>query len=234
MAWRRFGAGNVLYLGVDELWRWRYNVGDRYHQKFWVQMTNWVSEKPFSVQGKNASLAADKMVYDPGETAQLRVRIRDDDGKPVNSGNFAAVLYRDGNEFAELELEPDPNRGGIFRGRSGELRSGEYEVAIRKKYFLGNDQSYPARGQFFVRPTGTSELDRLAMNRDLLQNVARQSGGQFFMEEEARYLVDMLESIDKKRVISSDTILWSSYFWFAPIIALLTAEWLLRKRAGFV
>ncbi|MFT5108787.1 MAG: hypothetical protein ACI9UA_004431, partial [Pseudoalteromonas tetraodonis] len=66
---RRYGAGAVLYLGTDELWRWRYGVGDRYHQKFWVQMTNWTAEQPFSVQGKNVSIAADKMVYDPGGKA---------------------------------------------------------------------------------------------------------------------------------------------------------------------
>ncbi len=113
---RRYGAGAVLYVGTDELWRWRYNVGDRYHQKFWVQMTNWAAEQPFSVQGKNVSIAADQMVYDPGGRACIRVRVRDDEGKPLGAGDFVALLYRNGQLHSEVELEPDPEPGRDFPG----------------------------------------------------------------------------------------------------------------------
>ena len=36
------------------------------------------------------------------------------------------------------------------------------------------------------------------------------------------------------RVIESDTVLWQSYWWFLPIVALLTIEWIIRKRAGLL
>jgi hypothetical protein len=229
------GAGKALYFGTDELWRWRYNVADRYHQKFWVQMANWVGEKPFSVAGQSASIGTDQLVYAPGSTATLRVRIRDDDGKPVSDGDYIAVLYDEDEKIAaEVELEADENGGGMFRGRTSELRSGEYEIAIRQKYFLRKATEFDARAPLVVKAAADRELDDLALNRELLQNVARASGGQYFAEEEARNLVDLLESIDRKKVIPSQTVLWSSYWWFAAIIGLLTAEWILRKRAGYV
>ena len=231
---RRYGAGAVLYVGTDELWRWRYNVGDRYHQKFWVQMTNWTAEQPFSVQGKNVSIAADKMVYDPAGKASLRVRVRDDKGRSVDSGDFVALLYRDGQLYSEVELDADPNQGGIFRARTGSLEGGKYEIAVKQKYLLKRDKEFDARAEFVVRAGDNRELDNLSVNRELLQTVARQSGGQYFAEEEARNLVNLLESIDKKKVIASETNLWSSYWWFTGIIGLLVAEWVLRKRAGYL
>jgi hypothetical protein len=231
---RRYGAGAVLYLGTDELWRWRYGVGDRYHQKFWVQMTNWTAEQPFSVQGKNVSIAADKMVYDPGGKASLRVRVRDDDGKAIDSGDYMAILYRNGQVYSEVELDADPNQGGIFRARTGTLDSGEYEIAVKQKYLLQKDREFGARAELVVRTGGNRELDDLSVNRELLEAVAHHSGGQYFAEEEARNLVNLLESIDKKKVISSETNLWSSYWWFTAIIGLLVVEWVLRKRAGYL
>ena len=231
---RRYGAGAVLYLGTDELWRWRYNVGDRYHQKFWVQMTNWAAEQPFSVQGKHVSIAADKMVYDPGGKASLRVRVRDDKGKALDSGDFVALVYRNGQLYSEAELEAGPNQGGIFRARTGSLDSGEYEIAVKQKYLLKKDREFDARAEFVVRAGDNRELDNLSVNRELLETVARNSGGQYFAEEEARNLVNLLESIDKKKVISSETNLWSSYWWFTAIIGLLVAEWIMRKRAGYL
>ncbi len=42
---QRFGAGQVLYLGSDETWRWRYKVADELHQKLWNQMARWVMRK---------------------------------------------------------------------------------------------------------------------------------------------------------------------------------------------
>jgi len=36
------------------------------------------------------------------------------------------------------------------------------------------------------------------------------------------------------RVIESDTVLWQSWWWFVPIVLLLTVEWIVRKRMGML
>lgn len=40
---RDFGAGKALFVGVDDTWRWRRNVGDRYLHRFWSQLLRHVS-----------------------------------------------------------------------------------------------------------------------------------------------------------------------------------------------
>ncbi|HSW45151.1 MAG TPA: hypothetical protein VLM89_06230 [Phycisphaerae bacterium] len=39
---QRAGNGLVLFVGTDETWRWRYEVGDRYFHQFWAQATMFV------------------------------------------------------------------------------------------------------------------------------------------------------------------------------------------------
>jgi len=47
-------------------------------------------------------------------------------------------------------------------------------------------------------------------------------------------LPNLLQALDRKQVITKETILWSSWWWFGAAIVLLTAEWLLRKRLKLV
>jgi hypothetical protein len=73
------------------------------------------------------------------------------------------------------------------------------------------------------------------MNRLLLETMAQNSSGRFLREEQASSdLPNLLQTLDRKQVITKETILWSSWWWFGAAILLLTAEWLLRKRLKLV
>ena len=61
------------------------------------------------------------------------------------------------------------------------------------------------------------------------------SGGRFLREEQAATdLPNRLQRLDRKQVITKETILWSSWWWFGAAILLLTIEWLMRKRLTLV
>ena len=47
-------------------------------------------------------------------------------------------------------------------------------------------------------------------------------------------LPELLSPLSSGRVVESETLIWQSYWWFAAIVMLLTAEWVLRKRAGLL
>ena len=60
------------------------------------------------------------------------------------------------------------------------------------------------------------------------------SGGQYLREEHIDKLAGLLAPMSQGKVIESDTVLWQSYQWFVPLIALLTMEWIVRKRVGML
>jgi len=232
VVFRPFGAGRVLYHAFEDSWRWRYEVADEYHVKYWNQVGNWIAELPFAVRDKFVALDAGAITYRPGESADVRVRVKDGQGRPVTDAVVDAVLYRDGARIAVLRMAPDENAGGLFRGRTAPLEAGQYEVGIESAAIAERDAR--ARTSFKVEPRETGELTQLNLNEDLLRQMSIASGGQYLREENLSRLTDLLAPLSHGRVIESDTVLWQSFWWFVPIIMLLTLEWILRKRTGLV
>jgi hypothetical protein len=229
---RRFGAGKVLYAGFDESWRWRYEVADLHHQRYWNQLVREVMEPPFAVRDQRVALDAGNPIYAAGESATIRARLRDPQGRPLDQADAEAWVYRDGRKVASIKLAPDENLGGTFHGATSALAPGHYEVRLHAAGLADADAK--VKTEFVVRSADAGELALLNANEDLLRQIASQSGGEFFREEEAADLASRLEPLSREKVIESDTALWQSWWWFAPILGLLTIEWVLRKWAGML
>ena len=232
MVTRTFGAGRVFYSALDETWRWRYKAADTYHQRFWNQLARWVMPRPFAVSDEYVALDTGPPTYASGEIVDIRVQLRGVDGRPATDATVDAVLWQEGRVVSTVTLAPDESGSGVYRGRTGQLAEGRYEVSVRASGF--SHDALRARTTFLVQPPESRELELIACNDGLLEEMARSSGGQFLREEQSEKLIELLAPLSSGRVIESDTLLWQSYWWFAAIILLLTLEWLLRKRAGLL
>lgn len=232
MVTRNYGAGRVLYLAADETWRWRYKAADTYHQRIWNQLAKYVMPRPFAVSDEYVSVDTGPVSYQMGDAADIRVRLLGLDGKPASDATVDALVWKDGRMVATVSLTADPDVPGIYRGNSGALEDGEYEVSVRASGF--SQEALKARGQFVVLPPDSVELSNTACNEPMLQQLAAESGGVYLREEQIGELSALLSPLSSGRVIESDTLLWQSYWWFAAIVLLLTLEWFLRKRAGLL
>lgn len=229
---RPFGAGRVLYLAFDETWRWRYKAADTYHQRIWNQLANYVMPRPFAVSDEYVSIDTGPVSYDNGDSADIRVRLLGLDGKPATDATVDALLWKEDRLVATASLTADPDVPGIYRGTSGELAEGRYEVAVRASGF--SQEALKARGQFVVRPPDSPELATTNCNEALLQQMASESGGTYLREEQIGQLASLLSPLSNGRIVESETQLWQSYWWFAAMMVLLSLEWLMRKRAGLL
>lgn len=227
---RQFGAGRVVYAGFDESWRWRHGVADVRHGRYWSQLAQWVMEEPYAVRDKFVLLDAGGGTLDPGASATLRVRLRDQQGRPMLQANAQAVLWRDNKQVAVLPLTPDVSGGGVFRTDTPALEGGEYEVRVRVEGLP--EAEMKARLPLSVRHVAVGEMADLNADEDLLRKIADLSGGEYFREESIAAMSARLASRSQSQVIESETSLWDNWWLFAPIMGLLTVEWILRKRAG--
>jgi hypothetical protein len=229
---RRAGAGRVLYCGFDESWRWRYEVADEYHQRYWNQVGNAIRERPFAAGDRFVSLDTQKMIYQAGQKADIRARLRDARGRPILQAAAEAVLSRDGKEAARVRLQADRNAGGLFRGITPPLAEGRYTVRLRADGIP--EEQMRATLQFAVLPAASVELAQLAANPSLLKQIAAGSGGKYLSEERAHELPRLLDPLADRQVIESETVLWQSYWWFLPVVLILGLELLLRKWNGLL
>ena len=225
---RPYGAGKVYYHAFDDSWRWRYEVADKYHVKFWNQIANFVAEEPFSTSDKFVSLDAGKLTYEPGAQAPIRVRIRSGEGKPVTDAAVTAVISRDGKPVAKIELTPA--EGGLYRGKTAALEAGSYEVTVESAAV----PEIKVRTEFKVEASQNIERTLLSVNEDLLRQISLTSGGQYFREEQVDQIIKLIEPLTAGNVQESETSLLESKWWFALLVLLLTAEWLIRKRVGML
>ncbi len=234
VVFRRYQGGRVLYAAFDESWRWRYEAGDRHHVRYWNQVAQWIMEAPFAVRDKFVSLDVGRLNYAVGETAEFRVRLRDAAGKPLERADAEAVLFKDGVKSATVKLTAVEDSGGLFRGKTGELAEGRYEVQVRAPELP--EAEMKAKVEFSTRPREreTGELDDPNCDEELLRQMSAQSGGEFFREEEADALASRLEPLSRERVIEADTMLWQSWWWFVPLVGILAAEWVVRKWKGML
>ncbi len=226
LVFRSVGAGAVLYVGTDELWRWRFQVGDLYHQRLWTQLAAWIAAPPFQVEENRLSIGTDRLRYSPGEQSEIRVRVRNDSGALVTNAQPRAYVMHEGKEIAALQLDPDPTHTGVYRALTPPLKTGAYEIAV------ADGPTSPRsthRLSLRVADAGNPEWATLTMNRPLLETMANASGGRFMREEAAAELPSLLRSLDQKQTQTRETLLWSSWWWMGAVILLLCVEWITRR-----
>ncbi|MEZ6041329.1 MAG: VWA domain-containing protein [Planctomycetaceae bacterium] len=229
---RQFGAGRVLYLAFDETWRWRYKAADTWHQKIWNQLARMVMPPVFASSDEYLSIDTGAVSYQSGAPVDIRIRLKNPDGSPATALAPDALLSIGNRIVSEVSLTEDTRVPGVYRGRATGLADGDYEVSVRASGFT--QAALKARGRFTVLPVVSGEMTETSANESLLHQMAFVSGGTFLREEQLSELPDRLRPFSHGKIIESETEIWQTYWWFSAIIALLTAEWALRKRAGLL
>ena len=70
------------------------------------------------------------------------------------------------------------------------------------------------------------------LNEGLLRRIARSSGGRYVRAAEASRVASFLQATEPMNEAPQHRDLWHQPWAFASIVALLSAEWILRRRWG--
>jgi uncharacterized membrane protein len=229
---RMYGGGRVFYFAGDQTWRWRYKVADQLHARFWNQLLSAAMQPPYSASDDFVSLATDKIQYPVGQSPLVRTRLRDASGQAVGDTTVDAVIMSEGEIVTTVPMEVDNAARGTYRGLVPALVPGRYEVKIRAGGF--DTRALRASTPFWVGGQPSEEWNQLSVDNDNLKNIAKQGGGVHLSESSADDILKSLQPLSTGRIISTDHVLWQSFWWFAAVLALLGAEWYLRKKVSLV
>jgi hypothetical protein len=70
------------------------------------------------------------------------------------------------------------------------------------------------------------------LNEDVLRRVSRATGGHYLDISDASTLHELLTASDSQSAPPRVRELWHGWWVFAVIVAMLSAEWMLRRRWG--
>lgn len=241
----RYGAGRSIYIGTDEIWRWRYGRGEYFPERFWLQIVRLLGRESVARSGKAAILQA---LPDRGETDRpvrievtlldqalvdaaprsLQVRIRD--LADTGSGGTELTLVPEsatGTAGSGGSSSPPPNR--VFAATWIPTRAGRYRVEavdpILTSAAANSDLSVAVQ---IWQPD--DEMRRPQTDHPLLGSLSTATGGKTLSMDEIRQLPTILPNRRLKLAGEPDVqTLWDTPLALILMVLLLAAEWIGRR-----
>ncbi len=226
VAVHRYGRGRSMVFTGEASWRWRMMVPstDRGYEYFWRQTVRWLATPapdPVSVVVSESS--------EPDAATQIEVDVRDSVFAPAADAVVAATLTTPGGESRPLALLREAGASGRFAVALRLDQRGLYRVHVEASH---GARSLGSADRWFYVGGADREFADPRLNEGFLRRVARASGGQYTTAEEGSRIVPLLRSAAALKVEPEWRDLWHEPEIFALVVALLSAEWILRRRRG--
>jgi hypothetical protein len=232
---QRFGHGRVGALLVGDLWRWGLRrAPDAEHDldKAWRQTIRWlVADVPQRVEVSLPPPPAGKAYQDQPEGAiTISVNVRDAKYAPLDNAAVTVRVTGPDGKPAQLTAEPSAKKAGIYEATYVPRQGGAYRAEV---IAAAPDGSEVARVQAgWTSDPGAEEFRQLRPNRELMDRIARATGGQL-VEPDA--LTDLAASLPTRHAEITEPYIrpmWHQPLVFLLAILCLTAEWGLRRWKG--
>ncbi|HEV7998247.1 MAG TPA: hypothetical protein VGP63_00105 [Planctomycetaceae bacterium] len=221
------GAGKVLFHATDEFWRWRFRVGDLYFGPFWSRAVRYLSRSRLLGRDRTAELTTDRSLYSQGESPVLRVRFFDERFVPAAASAVSVIVERRNGERRTVTLSRSPGHPTNFEGTATSLPLGVYHAWIGSPSF----RDAPPAVDFRIE-TASDELLRRNLDRHELEQTAQITHGDFFTLADASSLPSRIPPGHPIPLSTRERIpLWNHWEVLLLFAGLLTAEWILRRRA---
>lgn len=235
LALQQRGASRSAALLAAGTWRWRNLPADLrrvegFYPGLLANLTRWLTaredQRPVRVRPTHDLFAEDEAVAFSGQ-------VYDESLEPVSDAAVVVDLRAPDGTTA-----PYPMRAlghGRYALEAGPLPAGDYTfsaTAERAGHALGED-----RGAFAVGALALEARDTRA-DPALMRQIARRSGGEVVEVDEIPAFLARLEASGRlaPRLLEEEreTELWHVPWLLGLAVALLAAEWVLRKRSGMV
>jgi hypothetical protein len=137
-----------------------------------------------------------------------------------------------GQPPAPLEMESPADQVGVAEASFTANEAGVYSIRILPAGIAAQGDSAVRPATISIRAeAGDSELERPKLDRALLEDVARASGGKVLSLGEFDQVPDAFKVKEVGRLLEYRDELWDAPILFGSFMVLLTVEWIVRKRS---
>jgi len=227
---QEYGRGRAMAFAGDTTFLWALAGHDDASQRFWRQMILWLAHK--ELQGDSTVwLKMPERRFRPNQPFDLTFGAKNAENVPITDAEFKVqILGPNGLAKPVAAQQAGADHTARF---SDVLPPGEYSVAIdatQQGKVLGS-----ARSRFIIYEHDL-ELHNPAADTAFADELSHTTGGKLIPPEElGSFLRELLKKDlqpdDKKLTTIS---LWDNWAFLLIFVALLSAEWFLRKIRGLV
>ncbi len=232
---QKFGHGRTAIMATGGSWRWQMSspLGDTAYDLFWQQLLRWlISDTPGHVA---ASVPAQVLL--DNSKVNLTVEVRDQQYNPATEAKVEAHIIGPSGISAALEMSPVPDNPGQFQAEWSAPKEGSYLTEVtaqRADPSTGKVQEVGRDVLSFQRMDGVAENFHTEQNRELLERLATQTGGQYWKPSDAGKLAGAVPYSEAGVTMRETKDLWNMPIVFLVLIVLRFSEWWLRRKWGIV
>jgi len=224
-----YGRGRTAIFATGGSWRWQMlqPVADMSHEMFYRQLLRWVvSDTPRHITGSTPkTLLADE------SRITLRADVRDKTYLPASDANVEAHITGEGMAEQVVNMTPAPLEQGVYSADWTVPQGGSYIVEVvakRGAEEIGKDTFT------FRREDGIAENFHVEQNRELLQKLSSETGGQYYKPADAQKLGKDIIFSPAGITVRETRDLWDLPAIFLLFLGIRAAEWLLRRKWGVI
>jgi hypothetical protein len=226
---QNYGRGRTAVFATGGSWRWQMSLplGDTTHVTFWRQLLRWMIQ---DTPGQVVASVPNSMLYDDGHI-QISADVRDKTYLPAADAQVQAHVMGPDGASATVDMAPAPNNPGVFQADFTAEKTGSYVaevVAQRAGVEIGTDSTT------FQRMDGVAESFHTEQNRDLLEQLAAQTGGKYWKPSDLSKMESEIPYSQAGITMRETKELWNMPIVFIVVILLLFGEWFLRRKWGIV
>lgn len=246
LAVQSFGKGAVAVLTADTTWRWSRlprlaGRPDTLYVRFWSQLVRWLAHRDAASERTALTVSTDAASYRRGRRVMVSVRRNPAVMIPGADGSETSldvtVINPDGRK-TPLSPDADATDPNLWTASYFPDRGGRFEVWARLARAGGDERVDVANRQTeFIVEGSKIELEDPTPNNALLREIARLTGGVFAQldqPEETAALVDQLPAGARVTAKVHTSHVWNSPVLFLLFLALVTVEWIVRRRNQLV
>jgi len=251
LAVQQYGQGRSAVFAGDTTYRWDLLLKvigrESPYVKFWGQMVRYLASKELQRRETEPGLsfALRKPHYLPGEAVVLQATVIEQEGRATNFATVRADLTGPDGKTRTESLPNVPRSMGLYRTKIKPQDAGKYKVTVRAEK---DDRPLGTAAAEFTVARPNQEFERLSINDALLRRLALASGGQYYRLTTLGNLIDVLH---RQQIARDEHVEWplvgrtligvahtagaavrltTTHLVFFLFLALVTAEWLIRRR----
>ena len=234
---QRFGAGRTAAFTADTTWRWYMPMqglgADSPYHRFWGQFVRWLAhvETKTRQAGSSVVFRLGRPYLRTDQEVRLLARVADAKGRPTRRASVScAVLNAEGLIQQTLPLTAGRS-DGLFDAVFKPGKPGAFRLRVTAKDAAGKNLGSDELP--LTVAMHSAEMDRLARDDALLRRLAARSDGVY---ENISRLPEMIDRIVERSLVAAAppkpriVRLYEFTLLFLLFVALLTSEWVLRRK----
>ncbi|MBX3463346.1 MAG: VWA domain-containing protein [Planctomycetes bacterium] len=230
--------GTTFFIATDETWRWRDPYAETYMDAFWRNVVRHLAQGRLQRRNDLIELTVDKTLLETGDKVRVQLRVQDAELQPAVAEEQVVFLRDPAGKVEPRPLRSVPGEPGTYLASFTMADAGAFSFLV----FANRNpaDAVLAREDVLVR-VPDREMSDSSQDAAVLRRIAEQSRGadgpgRYVFLADAQDLA--AEFAGRKNVESREDTrtrpAWDSLWSLLALLAVLGAEWLLRKRARLI